>query len=173
MTIPMRLKRNTTPVKNNSSTNTPSITYINTNTKVSADIECKEDLRIAGTIEGKVDCQQKVIINESGIVNGTITTPVADISGHINGDIKTTDKLVIRPKAVIKGDIYAKRISIEEGAQISGSLSIGDDAFTKTSSNGKETKGSESDKDKSSGNGSGSSSSKLSKAFRSKSTQES
>lgn len=180
----MRLKRKTSPVKNTPQSSTPNITYINKSTKVKADIECKDDLRVAGVIEGKIDCDQKVIVNETGQVNGTITSPSADISGTVTGDIKASQKLTIRPKANIKGDIYAKIITIEEGAQVSGSLNIGKDALNQ--SNGSSDSGStaaasssksSSDEDSQNGNGNGkdskSSASKLANAFKSKASQES
>lgn len=136
MNSPMIFKRKRSPVKNSPKSTTPSITYISKSTKVTADIDCKDDLRVAGVIKGQVRCDQKVIVNETGDVRGTITTPTADISGTISGDIVASTKLTIRPTAIIKGDIYAKIITIEEGAQVSGSLNIGKDAISQKNSNG-------------------------------------
>lgn len=108
--------------KNNSG---PAITYITESSKIDGDIDCKNDIRIAGTIEGKVTSAKKVIVAESGLIKGTLTSPSADISGKITGDVKASESLILRSSANIDGEITTEKIKIEEGAKVKGNFQVG------------------------------------------------
>ena len=123
------LKRKSTPVNktsNNSSNSTaPSITYITKSTEINADMYCEDDVRIAGTVDGEIESKKKVMLTESGKVNGTIHSPEADISGKVNGDVKVSETLVLRSSAIVEGKIFTKKLTIENGAQVKGSFQVG------------------------------------------------
>jgi cytoskeletal protein CcmA (bactofilin family) len=123
------LKRKKTPVRNTetSGSSSPSITIITESTKMNADLNSEDGIRIAGMVEGEVESKKKIIISESGKIKGSIVTPIADIAGTINGDIYTNNKLTLRPTAVVHGKIFAKKIAIEDGAQLSGAFNVGPD----------------------------------------------
>ena len=128
------LKRKSSPVNNTSNSNTstknrnaPSITYITESTKITADMFCEDDVRIAGTIDGEIESKKKVMLTESGTVNGTIHSPEADISGKVNGDVKVADVLILRSSAIVDGEIITKKLTIENGAQVKGSFQVGPD----------------------------------------------
>ncbi|HBQ59071.1 MAG TPA: polymer-forming cytoskeletal protein [Balneolaceae bacterium] len=103
----------------------PAITYITESTTITADMICEDDVRVAGTIDGKLESKKKVILTESGIVNGEIVSPSADISGKVDGDIRAQNKLTLRSSAVIDGDITTDKIKIEQGAQVKGVFQVG------------------------------------------------
>lgn len=119
----MRNKKNFKAVNN--TRNALSITYITEDTKIKADMHCNEDVRIAGFVEGEVESKQKLILSKSGTVEGSITSPEADLSGKIKGTVRVSDKLTLRSTAVIEGGIWAKKLTIEDGAQVSGALNVG------------------------------------------------
>lgn len=120
-------KRKKTTVKNTSESHAPDITYIAKSTQINADIECKHDLRISGTIEGETKAQKKVILTNSGSVKGSIYSPNVDISGKVTGDIRASESLNLRATAVINGKIFTKKLTIENGAQVKGSFNVGPD----------------------------------------------
>ncbi|MCP9292627.1 bactofilin family protein [Gracilimonas sediminicola] len=126
------LKRKSTPVKNTSNNNSnsksgsaPSITYITKSTEITADMFCEDDVRIAGTVDGKIESKKKVMLTESGKVNGSIHSPDADISGSVSGDVKAFESLVLRASAIVDGKIFTKKLTIENGAQVKGSFQVG------------------------------------------------
>ena len=47
------------------------------------------------------------------------------ISGIIEGDLRVTESLTLHAKAKVKGNIYAKHLITEEGAEINGLLKTG------------------------------------------------
>ena len=86
---------------------------------------CEDDVRIAGTIDGQIVSKKKVMLTESGKVNGTIHAPEADISGKVRGDVKAGNTLILRSSAIVDGNIITKKLTIENGAQIKGSFKVG------------------------------------------------
>lgn len=156
----MMLNRKSTNVNTEVSNQTPAISFINKPTKITGNINCDEDLRIAGTIEGEVHSKMKFILNESGVINGKVNSQEAEIAGKVNGDVRVKDKLTLKSTAVVEGKIYTKKISIEDGAQIKGSLHVGPNvsiedtsSSMKTSSNTSDSTEKEKSKDKKSGSG--------------------
>lgn len=156
----MMLNRKSTNVNTEVSNQTPAISFINKPTKITGDINCDEDLRIAGTIEGEVHSKMKFILNESGVINGKVNSQEAEIAGKVNGDVRVKDKLTLKSTAIVEGKIYTKKISIEDGAQIKGSLHVGPNvsiedtsSSMKTSSNTSDSTEKEKSKDKKSGSG--------------------
>lgn len=109
----MMLNRKSTNVNTEVSNQSPAISFINKPTKITGDINCNEDLRIAGTIEGEVHSKMKFILNETGVINGKVNSQQAEIAGTVNGDVRVKDKLMLKSTAVIEGKIYTKKISIE------------------------------------------------------------
>lgn len=111
--------------KNTQTANAPAITYITDSTKIVADMNSEDDVRIAGTIEGKIKSRNKVMVSESGIIKGSITSSVADISGKIEGDLQIKESLILRASAKVDGEISTSKIKIEQGAQIKGNFQVG------------------------------------------------
>ncbi|MDZ7806974.1 MAG: polymer-forming cytoskeletal protein [Gracilimonas sp.] len=144
------LNRKSTNVNTEVTNQSPAISFINKPTKITGDIHCNEDLRIAGTIEGEVHSKMKFILNETGVINGKINSQEAEIAGKVNGDVRVKNKLTLKSTAVIEGKIYTKKISIEDGAQIKGSLHVGPNvAIEDTSSSVKSTSSSSTSSDSS------------------------
>lgn len=121
----MKLNRKKSAVNTESKAQSPSVTYITESTKVTADISCKDDIRIAGTVDGNVKTSKKIIISKEGKIKGMLTSPMADIAGNVNGDIITSGKLTLRPTAIVNGKIKAEKLSIEDGAQLTGEFNVG------------------------------------------------
>lgn len=107
---------------NKTGKNLPSVNMISEGTRLDGTLTTKNDVRIAGTLDGEAKAEGKIIVSSTGQVDGNIQGVDADIAGKINGEVRVTNKLVLRESAVIEGDIYTKTILAEEGAQINGSF---------------------------------------------------
>lgn len=119
-----------------SGNNLPSVNMISEGTHLKGTLETKNDIRIAGTLEGEAKAKGKVIIASSGKVDGNIEAVDADIAGNVDGEVRVTSKLVLRKSAKVEGDIYTKTILAEEGAQINGSFHMSDNIQSEMTGNG-------------------------------------
>jgi len=95
---------------------TLSINLIAKGTSVKGDIITDSDFRIDGILEGSIISKGKIIVGESGNVNGEITCKTADFSGKIKATIKVEELLSLKSTAEVNGDVITKKLNIEEGA---------------------------------------------------------
>jgi cytoskeletal protein CcmA (bactofilin family) len=103
---------------------TPSVNIIGAGTVIEGDIRSESDIRIDGTLNGSLLTKGKLVIGPSGSVEGEISCQNADISGIINGKIKVSELLVLKSSSKLTGEIVTNKLSIEPGANFSGSCSM-------------------------------------------------
>ena len=63
-------------------------------------------------------------VGESGTVEGQIVCQSADISGKAKVKMEVSDLTILRATSQFLGDIITKKISIESGAEFSGSCQM-------------------------------------------------
>lgn len=130
-------KKKTEPMNSNKSgKNLPSVNMISEGTTLDGTIETKNDVRIAGNLDGEAKASGKIIVSSSGKVDGNIEASDADIAGRIDGEVRVTNKLILRKSAVVEGDIYTKTILAEEGSQINGSFHMSENIESQMKNNG-------------------------------------
>ena len=118
-------KNNTTTMSNEKTNGGSGATLISAGTTVKGDISSNSDLRIDGTIVGNVNSSSKIIIGDSGKVEGDISSNQADIVGKVSGNIKTKDLLQLRGECVINGNVYAGKLQVEPTATFNGQCHMG------------------------------------------------
>lgn len=108
--------------KSNGQDNYPggTVTMIAQGTTVNGDIESESDMRIDGNIIGHVYCKARVVLGESGIVQGDLHAANADVFGTVNGNVAAKDMLCLKSKSTINGNIQTGRLQIEPNAVFNG-----------------------------------------------------
>lgn len=94
-------------------------------TNISGEIKPNGDIRIEGTVIGTIISKGKVVIGQTGLVEGEIFCQNADVSGRINGNITISELLSLKSTANIDGNIVTKKLATEPGANFSGLCSMG------------------------------------------------
>jgi cytoskeletal protein CcmA (bactofilin family) len=94
-------------------------------TSIKGDIDSSGDFRIEGTLVGTVKVKGKIVIGESGNVEGQIYCQSADISGSAKVKMEVSELTSLRANCKFEGDITTKKISIEPGALFSGNCQMG------------------------------------------------
>lgn len=75
-------------------------------------------------LKGTINISGKLVVDESGVIEGNITCKSAMISGKIDGKIVVDELLELKHSANIHGDIVTAKISIEEGAIFTGTCNM-------------------------------------------------
>jgi cytoskeletal protein CcmA (bactofilin family) len=104
------------------------ISIIGPGMRVVGDCETEGTLRIEGSVEGAVRAGKAIVVGREGVVQGDITTQDAVIGGRVIGTVIAESRLELQATAVVEGEIRARRIKIEEGSRINGTINSGDDA---------------------------------------------
>ena len=94
-------------------------------TKIEGQFNSTESIRLDGIVTGNVYCEKKLVLGETGRVEGKIDAKDAVIMGHVVGELVVEEVLHLNSTANIEGDITAKRMTVEEGARYNGACKIG------------------------------------------------
>ena len=116
---------NSNPMANPKAPESPSINLIGAGTVIEGDIKSDGDIRIDGTLNGTLTLKGKLVLGQTGVVDGEINCQQGDISGNIKGKIKVGELLALKATSKITGDIIAGKLSIEPGANFTGSCTMG------------------------------------------------
>lgn len=87
---------------------------------VKGDLISKSDLRIDGTINGKVVSDTRIVVGEGASLKGSLYCNSLDFWGTMDGDVYVRDTLSLKAGSKIKGSIHVRRFEVEMGAEIDG-----------------------------------------------------
>jgi cytoskeletal protein CcmA (bactofilin family) len=93
-------------------------------TVIEGNVRCDSDLRVDGTIKGKLNCQAKVIIGPTGAVEGEIRCQNAVIEGRFKGNLHVTELLNVRETAEVDGEIVTNKLLVQSGARFNVSCKM-------------------------------------------------
>ena len=103
----------------------PISAILSSDAEIEGTIKFDKIMRIEGNVNGKISSDNgELVVSESGIVNATITTKSAVIEGRVDGNIIASDKVVLKQKAHLTGDLQAKILVIEEGVVFAGRCNV-------------------------------------------------
>ena len=95
-----------------------------------ADVEIKGNLKFSGELtfegklEGEIQTDGTLNLGDSAVVNGNINAQTVVVRGKINGNIVAKDKIDIKAKTELFGDIRASKLSVEEGVTFVGKTEV-------------------------------------------------
>ncbi len=100
------------------------ISIIGPSMKLVGDCETDGTIRIEGVVEGSVKAGKAVVVGKDGKVKGDIITQDAVISGTVVGTVSADSRLELQATARIDGEIRARRMQLEEGAVLNGTVQM-------------------------------------------------
>ena len=101
--------------------NVNDVSRISTGTVIKGEVSSDSDIRVDGSVDGKLYSKGKIVVGESASLKGDLLCNVVDMWGRMEGDIYVKDVLSVKSSAVINGNIYVRKFQVEMGAQINGS----------------------------------------------------
>lgn len=101
------------------------IATIGPSISIKGDLAGEEDLVVQGNVEGTITLKQNLLtIGKDGKVNATINARVLMVEGHVEGDLKGEEQVVLKKSADVRGNISAPRVTVEDGARFKGSIDM-------------------------------------------------
>jgi cytoskeletal protein CcmA (bactofilin family) len=101
-----------------------SINLIGAGTTINGEIKSNGDIRIDGTLSGKVHSKGKVVVGNTGVIEGEIYCQNADFSGNINAKVEVSELLTLKATSKLKGEITTNKLAIEPGARFTGTCNM-------------------------------------------------
>jgi cytoskeletal protein CcmA (bactofilin family) len=110
--------------KPNEPVNSGKINSIMEGTSIVGEVNSDSNIRIDGKVKGTVSARGRVIIGQTGVIEGEVICQSSDIEGTLVGKINCQDLLSLKATAKLQGDINTKKLAIEPGAVFTGNCSM-------------------------------------------------
>ncbi len=101
-----------------------SVNMLGAGTTIKGDIQSNGDFRIDGTLIGSINSKGKIVIGQTGHVEGEMNCRNADVSGQVKAQIIVAELLTLKASAKLAGEITTSKLSIEPGARFSGTCNM-------------------------------------------------
>lgn len=97
---------------------------LNTDVEIKGNIKFAGELTFDGKLDGEIHTDGTLNLGESAVVNGNINAQSVVVRGKVNGNITAKEKIEIKAKAELFGDIRATKLAVEEGVTFVGKTEV-------------------------------------------------
>src|SRR6516162_230474 len=119
----------TTPSNNNSS----SKNILNSDVEVKGALKFSGELTFDGKLEGDINSEGALNLGDNAVVKGTIDVGSVVVRGKITGNVIAKEKIDIKAKTELFGDVKAAKLVIEEGVTFVGKSEVNPNKLSATS----------------------------------------
>jgi len=95
-------------------------------TCIQGDVVFAGGLHLDGSVTGNVRSEgegdTRLVIGESGVVEGSCEAQVVELHGTVKGDITGRQRVLLGPRARVEGNLHYGAIEMAAGAAIKGKL---------------------------------------------------
>jgi len=105
---------------------------------LTSDVEIKGNLKFSGELtfegklEGEINSDGTLNLGDSAVINGNINAQSVVVRGKVNGNITAKEKIEIKAKTEMFGDIRAAKLVIEEGVTYVGKTEVNPNKISPT-----------------------------------------
>jgi cytoskeletal protein CcmA (bactofilin family) len=103
------------------------INIIGQSTYVEGTIKSQGNIRIDGRVCGTINAEGNFVVGLTGEIEGNVQAKNITISGKFKGDISANEKLVLENNSKVAGDLYTKRLVVDDGAIFNGQCKMNAD----------------------------------------------
>jgi len=112
------------------------LSIIGTGMRVVGDVTADGVVKIEGTVVGTVRAGRQVLVGKGGEVEGDVITREAIVGGEVRGSIVAEERVEIQTGSVVHGDMFTKKLFVQEGGEINGVVRMGDEALAERAASG-------------------------------------
>jgi cytoskeletal protein CcmA (bactofilin family) len=92
---------------------------------IKGELNGSEDLTVEGNVDGRIELRDHVLtIGPNGRIKAEVFAKAVIVLGEITGNVTASEKVDIRDKGSVDGDIISPRVAIAEGAHFRGSVDM-------------------------------------------------
>jgi cytoskeletal protein CcmA (bactofilin family) len=92
---------------------------------IKGELSGSEDLTIEGQVEGKIELRQNVLtIGPNAKIKAQVAAKTIVVEGSVQGNVVASERIEIRDKGSVEGDLAAPRVAIADGAHFRGSIDM-------------------------------------------------
>lgn len=100
------------------------LSIVNKSAEVNGNFSSEGSLRVDGRIKGDVTTGGNVVLGVAAEITGQVKAANITIGGKIFGSVYATGKVILEKNSILKGDLFANILVVEEGAYFEGKSSM-------------------------------------------------
>jgi cytoskeletal protein CcmA (bactofilin family) len=108
-----------TPTNSNGSKN-----VLNSDVELKGTLKFTGELTFDGKLDGDINSEGSLTLGENAVVKGNINVNTVVMRGKINGNVTAREKIEIKSKTELFGDVRAPKLVIEEGVTFVGKTEV-------------------------------------------------
>jgi cytoskeletal protein CcmA (bactofilin family) len=107
-----------------STTNNDSKNFLNSEVEVKGTLRFGGELTFDGKLEGDIQSDGTLHLGDNAAIKGNISANSVVVRGKVNGNVTAKEKIDIKSKTEMFGDIRAARLVMEEGVTFVGQTEV-------------------------------------------------
>ncbi len=117
-----------TPTNNNST----SKNVLNSDVELKGTLKFTGELTFDGKLDGDINSEGTLNLGDNAVIKGTIDVGSVVVRGKITGNIIAKDKIDLKARTELFGDVRAAKLVIEEGVTFVGKTEVNPNKVTPT-----------------------------------------
>jgi cytoskeletal protein CcmA (bactofilin family) len=105
-------------------TNSGSKNVLNSDVELKGTLKFVGELTFDGKLEGDINSEGTLLLGDNAVVKGTVDVGNVVVRGKITGNIVAKEKIDIKAKTELFGDVRAAKLVIEEGVTFVGKSEV-------------------------------------------------
>ena len=97
---------------------------LNSDVEIKGNVRFSGELTFDGKLDGEIHSDGTLNLSENAVVNGNISVGTVVVRGKVNGNVAAKDKIEIKSKSEVFGDIRSAKLVIEEGVTFVGKTEV-------------------------------------------------
>jgi cytoskeletal protein CcmA (bactofilin family) len=108
----------------NMTNNNPGKNVLASDVEIKGTLKFNGELSFEGKLDGEIQTEGILTLGDSAVINGNISAQSVVVRGKVTGNITAKEKIEIKAKAELFGDIRATKLIIEEGVTYVGKTEV-------------------------------------------------
>ena len=92
------------------------------------DLTFEKGMRLHGKFEGNIMTPGRLHVTKEAKMQADVDAGAISIEGDVKGKLSATDRVELKNSARYEGDLTASKLVVDEGAVLSGHVTVGPDA---------------------------------------------
>ena len=97
---------------------------LNSEVEIKGNVKFSGELTFDGKLDGEIQTDGTLHLGDSAVITGNINAQTVVVRGKVNGNIVAKDKIELKAKTELFGDIRASKLAMEEGVTFVGKTEV-------------------------------------------------
>ncbi len=116
----------------NTTSSSNSKNILNSDVELKGTLKFSGELTFNGKLEGDINSEGTLSLGEESVIKGNINVNSVVVHGKVNGNITAKERIDIKSRAELFGDVRSPKLSIEEGVTFVGKSEVNPGKVTPT-----------------------------------------